>query len=243
MFLQHNDLAGTAPDSNATDDIERANAGYDAAKRDGGKGFRSLFWRFRRVSSRYNLGRASAYGMRIYAFAWRSRDDPAIRASKEKFVPNAPSAPRCAKLEYPDVSFTLVTQASQDRLWMLRNHCTRWGTKDPISIAVFTRKSASEVLDELFPACDPRAVTVQTLSPMGVSHADYPINALRNLALSAVKTTHVDDVDFWPSQNLHRLLNWNEAKHQFAQDDKLAVVIPAFSVPRGTDTKMIPSMT
>jgi len=216
------------------------------------KGFLFLFRRFR--LSGYNFGKALVYGVLVnaFVFAWRSRLIPLMNdttkldnsttVAKEKFVVNTFSAPTCKTLEYTDVSFTLVTQTSQDRLWMIQHHCLRWGINNPISIAVFTDYSVSDIIDEMHPACDPLMVTIKTLSPTGVSQADYPINTLRNLALSGVTTTHVIyiDIDFWPSENLYQLLNWNETKHQFAHDDKLAVVVPAFSVPREA-SEMMPS--
>jgi hypothetical protein len=79
-------------------------------------------------------------------------------------------------------------------------------------------------------------LTVQTVSrskydPTGT---EYPVNILRNLALSKVKTSHVvyADVDFWPASNLHSILSQNSVRDQFASDPYLAAVIPAFQMAR-----------
>lgn len=69
----------------------------------------------------------------------------------------APEAPACHPLGSPEeIAITLVTQLSSDRLWMLAQHCARWGSPHPISIAVYiptttttTLSSRNEVRKEL----------------------------------------------------------------------------------------------
>ena len=47
-------------------------------------------------------------------------------------------APTCQNLDSIDsIDTTLVTQLSDDRLWMMKHHCERYGPH-PISIAVYT---------------------------------------------------------------------------------------------------------
>ena len=43
---------------------------------------------------------------------------------------------------------------------------------------------------------------------------DYPVNELRNLALRAVRTTHILylDVDFWPSEHLYDTIMGNRTR-------------------------------
>ncbi len=63
---------------------------------------------------------------------------------------------------------------------------------------------------------------------------NYPINKLRNMALSNVKTSHVLllDIDFLESQNLYNTLQRKDVKKVFAEDDKMAIVVPAFQLNR-----------
>ena len=58
----------------------------------------------------------------------------------------------------------------------------------------------------------------------------FPVNALRNLAISSVKTSHFMylDVDFWPSSNLYDQLHSKDTLLALSSDPKLAVVVPAF---------------
>lgn len=153
------------------------------------------------------------------------------------FRRDTPHAPSCeAPLDVQDLSFTLVSQLSFDRIWMLPQHCERWGNH-PISVAVFSNRNASEVkADAVSKGCSEEHLIVQTVSrakydPTGT---EYPVNILRNLALSAVKTSHVvyADVDFWPASNLYSILTQDAVKERFASDPYLASVIPAFQMVR-----------
>jgi hypothetical protein len=153
------------------------------------------------------------------------------------FRTNTPHAPSCeAPLDVADISFTLVSQLSYDRIWMIPQHCKRWGN-NPISVAVFSNRNATEVkADAVKKGCTEEQLTVQTVNrekydPTGT---EYPVNILRNLALSAVETSHViyADVDFWPASNLYSILTEPSVKERFASDPYLATVIPAFQMVR-----------
>lgn len=73
----------------------------------------------------------------------------------------------------------------------------------------------------------------------------YPINALRNMAINNVKTTHLwlADMDMWPSCSclppswcvvgLHDAL-MELPKNELERRD-LAVIVPAFELSRGRD--------
>lgn len=155
-----------------------------------------------------------------------------------KFQFNNPIAPSCdIPLEESQVTFTLVTQLSDDRIWMIQHHCNRWGITNPLSIVVFTDRDAVDVKAQLVSeGCSPDHLTVQTVSKSKYdpSGTEYPVNVLRNLAFSAVKTTHAvyADVDFWPSSELHSLLSSPTSRERFAGDASLATVIPAFQMNR-----------
>jgi hypothetical protein len=149
---------------------------------------------------------------------------------KHTFQLVSEAAPHCTPLNSVDqVTFTLVTQFSDDRMWMMEHHCLRW-TGGPISVAVFTSKTVDEVLEDLRSLhCPIDQISVQTVS--GYSEEDYPVNVLRNVALKAVKTSHVVyvDVDFWESTNLADTL---QLHRDTLLDTKAALVIPAFQINR-----------
>jgi hypothetical protein len=148
------------------------------------------------------------------------------------------TGPMCTALKATDVSYTLVTQFSHDRLWMMEQHCARWGSH-PISIAVLTNKTASIIHQELtaMGCLSEQYISVQTLSLQDSSSeqlADYPVNVLRNMALTKVHTSHVAyvDVDFWESTNLHTNLMRLQVRQALATDPKAALVLPAFQMLR-----------
>jgi len=144
------------------------------------------------------------------------------------------TAPSCRSLTEDEIDFTLVTQLSLNRLWMLEHHCSRWGAQHAISMAVFVGEeiiSVDEISDQLQAlGCSPEHVTVQTVA--GFSEEEYPVNVLRNRALSAVQTTHVVyvDVDFWESIDLYDTLQLHTAV--LAADPRQALVVPAFQLAR-----------
>ena len=171
-------------------------------------------------------------------------------------------APECYELESPDeVTITLVTQVSHDRLWMLKHHCDRYRNQEgskhdqhPMSIAVYSNATLDDILEELREMdCGVKGTT--ETAPVTVSVLDaqthgawneFPVNKLRNLALSKVKTTHIlyIDVDFWPSDQLYETIMDNfvdsedseedakSIRQELADDPKLALVIPAFQLWR-----------
>lgn len=155
------------------------------------------------------------------------------------FQATAMNAPSCSvELDVADISFTLVTQVSEDRLWMLTQHCKRW--PGVISVAVFTDKSVKELEDQLdsegqlYGKCRPNQVAFSVLSKKNFENMGYPVNALRNLAFRNVYTTHFmyADIDFWVSSNLHDILNLEFVRRELANDAKLALIIPAFQIRR-----------
>jgi hypothetical protein len=150
------------------------------------------------------------------------------------------TGPMCTKLKAADVSYTLVTQLSHDRLWMMEQHCARWGPH-PMSIAVLTNKTASSIHAELtaMGCLSAQYISVQTLSLLQDSSSetqlvDYPVNVLRNMALTKVQTSHIAyvDVDFWESTDLYTNLMQNQVRHALAMDPKAALVVPAFMMLR-----------
>lgn len=143
------------------------------------------------------------------------------------------NAPTCERITANDVSFTLVTQFSNDRLWMMKFHCERWGSQ--ISVAILTNRTFSDVETDLSGmGCNTTQLSLQVLSASLYPSDEYPVNVLRNMALSKVTTSHVmyADVDFWESQDLRLSLHLPQVRAHLAQDHKHALVIPAFQLNR-----------
>jgi len=146
------------------------------------------------------------------------------------------SAPSCeAELRPEQVRYTLVTQLSYDRLWMMGEHCERWGYGNLISVVVFTNLDQNNVTQQLLQeGCRAQDLQVQTLAMDDYEEEDYPVNVLRNMALSVVQTSHVVyvDVDFWEATNLHDILDLPNVKEEFASNSKLLGIVPAFQINR-----------
>ena len=145
------------------------------------------------------------------------------------FETHATEAPVCTKIPTEEVSYTLVSQCSDNRLWMMEHHCERWS--GPISLAVYTNQTQQFVEQQLqIMRCSVSTMTLQ-IHPVD-SLVDYPINALRNMAFRGVRTSHgvYVDVDFWPSRQLEGTLNLHRSN--LAEDNQLALVIPAFMLVR-----------
>lgn len=136
------------------------------------------------------------------------------------------------------IDFTLVTQLSHDRLWMMRHHCQRYGRDHPISIAVYTNETLATVQHQLETDydCDLQHLTVSIVDAhLYPASDDYPVNVLRNAALAHVQTSHLIyiDVDFWTSQDLYDTLSRSpHIRQALAEDSKLALVLPAFMLFR-----------
>jgi hypothetical protein len=162
---------------------------------------------------------------------------PATNAHQpfQQYSIHAPQCSAPSDMTPDDVDFTLATQMSLNRLWMMEHHCARW--TQAISLAVYvgndTTATVNFITDELLQmGCAPerQPLHIQTLS--GYSEEEYPVNTLRNIALAAVTTSHVVyvDVDFWESIDLYDTLLHHRAV--LASNSKLALVVPAFQLSR-----------
>jgi Glycosyl-transferase for dystroglycan len=156
----------------------------------------------------------------------------AAAAGPPQFLLRSNGAPACES-EPESVEFTLVTQCSEDRLWMMEYHCQRW--PGAVSLAVYSNASADDLelrLREL--RCggpDGDLLSVRTIRA-DRPDSDYPVNELRNAAFRQVRTSHVVyvDIDFWVDTNLYNVLHRNVDALQ--ADPKLALVLPAFALRR-----------
>ncbi len=150
------------------------------------------------------------------------------------------SSPACTPVN--QVSFTLVTQASMDRIWIMKHHCERWPPPHPISIAIFLPPDSpyneTHVAEELdfHLGCDlsrMKVIVMKGNSPM----EKYPVNLLRNLAIRSATTTHVvyTDSDFLISDGLYQDLM--AMAPTIAKDPLAAIVLPAFVYHSGCQEK------
>lgn len=160
----------------------------------------------------------------------------------------APAAAADTQAGGSALSITLVSQTSEERIWMIEHLCDRWA--GPLAISVHVRGSPHKVMAvhqraDRLAACgstsgEPR-LTLEVLR--GKKEEAYPINKLRNLAISRVTTTHMllVDIDLWPSAELYAvLLNALNADAPVdpAEDGpaftlreaKLAIIAPAFEL-------------
>lgn len=187
-------------------------------------------------------------GIRGNTRPWKNLSHVSTELTNLTFHQYSDNAPTCHYIPSNNISFTLVTQLSLNRLWMMEHHCTRWSmsswyypednmnkTLHPISMAVFVGDNTSVTLEWIYHEleameCPIEAITVETLD--GYSEEEYPVNVLRNIALSNVRTSHVVyvDIDFWPSIDLYDTL---ETYRDYLSDHiYTALVIPAFQLNR-----------
>ena len=138
-------------------------------------------------------------------------------------------APTCKQVNPNDISYTLVTQLSDERLWMMRHHCAGWDSD--VSIAIFTNRKKDSIEEELN-GLGCQRVSVNVLSKESFKSGDYPVNVLRNLAISSVKTSHFlyVDADFWLSHHTDRILMKKDVRRVLSNDPKQAIVLPAYQL-------------
>lgn len=155
-------------------------------------------------------------------------------ASNSRFEMYSVNAPRCEPVSDRTISFTLVTQLSADRLWMMEHHCKRYPHET--SIAVWTNETLQETRDKLEDMnCNLDLLHVKVMNASLGAWNDYPVNGLRNMALESVRSSHIIyiDVDFWTSESLIDILMGNEETiNALVKNPKQAIVIPAFQLFR-----------
>lgn len=155
---------------------------------------------------------------------------------KSKFQLITTDAPQCydrQPLEADDVDYTLCLQTSENRLWMMEYHCSRWDNF--ISLAVHSNRSKREIDEDLAAmGCINHRVKVTTHPIAEGSEKDYPINYLRNVAIAAATTTHVFnlDMDFWTDENIYKTLQSSNVREALVKDNELAIVVPALAIYR-----------
>lgn len=204
----------------------------------------ALFWLLSQIP---NLLSAKSNNSTLAKVGVRSQSKPIManmpfeQVMSTPFSQTNPNAPSCKKpLNKDDIQFTLATQLSYNRLWMLNHHCQRWGSQNPISLAIYTNFTYDRIhheIDTHLEHCDIRYMTIELVSSQNIPVKNYPINTLRNLALSNVKTSHVlyTDIDFFLAPQVHYILHLPSTREEFAKDAKLAAVIPALGYKRACE--------
>ena len=126
---------------------------------------------------------------------------------------------------------TLVSQASEERLWMVRPLSKRWG--GPVSIAIFMEDLQLRARVEALVEQARRQPNGTITTVDGANASEYPINALRNMAVAHVTTSHffLTDIDLWPSVDAYRrVLALGPA---YLRRPRTAVLFPAFEYTLG----------
>ena len=150
--------------------------------------------------------------------------------SEFNFVMTNKRAQECEPLSSQQVDFTLVTQTSANRLWLLEEHCRRWGPHQ-ISVTVggpdLKEKDVYEKIRGMS-SCDLSRMKV-TLVTDFQGDLDYPVNRMRNIALASISTSHAVyvDMDFLLSNNVYDELLLHRDS---LLDVKTALVMPAFEL-------------
>lgn len=145
----------------------------------------------------------------------------------------------CAPVAPSDMAdVTFVSQATTDKLWILPILCERW--RGPVSLAVWVPNismphNSVTVRQSSISKCKTFALSLYSRQ-----EADYPVNKLRNMALSRVNTSHifVADIDFLPSIGLRSYLR--NLRDSWLQRSDVALVVPAFQ-RRGGRCKTVAS--
>ena len=175
-------------------------------------------------------------GCCLLVFAWSTlHNSKTTTQGLVEFQLTTESAPTTceAPLSPDNISYTLVTQLSQDRIWMMEYHCQRWTQN--MSIAILSQQTHEQVMDGLVElGCRRDQVTLSVVDAIVYHENDYPVNVLRNLAFAQVHTSHVVhvDVDFWESEDMHEVLMGDDIRTELANDQQLALVLPAFQLNR-----------
>ncbi|CAB4027837.1 LARGE xylosyl- and glucuronyltransferase 2, partial [Paramuricea clavata] len=133
-------------------------------------------------------------------------------------------------IKHDEYDVTLVAQLSMDRLQMIEAICKQW--KGPISFALYL--SDSEAMQFLDYAQFSNILKKRKNVAYHLVFKDgtfYPVNALRNIALTNARTPYVflSDIDFVPPDTLYDYLRQIIRTTDMT---KKALVVPAFETLR-----------
>jgi len=159
---------------------------------------------------------------------------PEPNFNSTQWLLTSPDYPKCDKpMKKEDITYSLITQGSEDRLWKMRHYCERW--KGNISYAVYTYRTKDDILESILEStnCHREQLTITVVPPFKeLVGYRYPHNYMRRMALEAAPTSHVLylDMDFVPSTDLEATLYGSSVLEQFVRDSRTALVIPAFEM-------------
>ena len=107
----------------------------------------------------------------------------------QNYIADTYEAPACTPVPAEDISYTMVTQLSTNRMWLMGHQCSVW--KGPMSLGIFTDRNMTSLHDELEKlGCDVDRIAIERVRRDAYKSEDYPVNILRNRALSNVNTSH-----------------------------------------------------
>eukprot|EP00301_Raphidiophrys_heterophryoidea_P024471 c7958_g1_i1.p1 GENE.c7958_g1_i1~~c7958_g1_i1.p1 ORF type:complete len:458 (+),score=72.69 c7958_g1_i1:285-1658(+) len=137
----------------------------------------------------------------------------------------------CTPTNVTTFDFTYTTQATVDRLWMLQDICRRWRGPMVVAVAINSNITVRKLIKNTAHCLN------LTIIPVRVSPdlSQYPVNAMRNIAISHTTTSHSIylDIDLWPSSCLYDTLHQLCQHHPAVLQDAMhALVIPAFEFTR-----------
>lgn len=135
---------------------------------------------------------------------------------------------------------TLVSQTSDDRIWMIEPLSRRWGGAVSIAVHLAATTTLWNTQREMIERIEAQAGSSVTVVHGEIKNTGYPINMLRNVVIAKVRTSHflLTDIDLWPSTNAYmELLTLGRAmlgkRHS-------AVVLPAFEYRTSKDLRGVP---
>ncbi|EFN87121.1 LARGE xylosyl- and glucuronyltransferase 1 isoform X2 [Harpegnathos saltator] len=134
---------------------------------------------------------------------------------------------------YSPMDVALVTQCSVERIPLLEALSKHWpGT---ISVAIYlTDAEVQNFLDFVRGSADLRTRRNIAYHVVYKDGELYPINYLRNTAMSYVSTPFIFqlDIDFLPQLGLHENIMGYINKLDINESDKIALIVPAFETER-----------
>lgn len=134
---------------------------------------------------------------------------------------------------YSPTDVALVTQCSIERIPLLEDLSKHWpGT---ISVALYlTDTEVQNFLEFVHGSVELRNRKNIAYHVVYKDGELYPINYLRNVAMSYISTPFIFqlDIDFLPQYGLHQTLMNHIVKLNISESDKVALIVPAFETER-----------
>ncbi|CAN7983365.1 unnamed protein product [Ixodes pacificus] len=139
-----------------------------------------------------------------------------------------------SKKRHLNKDVALVTQLSMDRLPVLEHTLQQW--EGPVSLVIYAPVKAGQPegdWQKLYVQKKLQKLKLHPDSHVSLAYGvpgsgDYPINALRNLAIRQTNCEHLflADADFQPSPDFHK--HFLLSTRSISNTDKVAFVVPAF---------------